>query len=130
MNWKCFVELTNLEQASIAGLGILGLILIGIGFRLLLRPPLRDTPSEGGYDKWKLKLPLSLACVVLGAAAIGGPIWWLRKQFPANGFSFSQKRWTLAEVKERVEEHSPARIKLIGDASAFLVENVSATCAS
>lgn len=130
MNWRCFGELTNLEQASIAGLGILGLILIGIGFRLLLHPPLRDTPSEGAYDKWKVKLPLPLACVVLGAAAIGGPVWWLREQFPANGFSFSQRTWTLAEVKERVAEHSPERIELVGDASSFQVKNVSGTCAS
>jgi hypothetical protein len=53
------------------------------------------------------------------------------RTFPAQNFSVSQKRWTLGEIKERLEDDYRLRIDLQGNVASFPMERkVSGACAS
>lgn len=131
MEWICFEELTGLEKAGIVSAVVLGIILLVIGIILLFRRGTSKERAQGQYDKVSVTLPIPLACVVLGVAIIGVASWWLWKSFPVNNLSFSQKPWTLGEIKERLERTSNVRLELKGDATSFTLDrNVSGACAS
>jgi hypothetical protein len=131
MEWVCFQEMPGLERLGIESAAFLGIIMVVIGIILLF---LRVTSKEkvvGKYKEFALSLPVSLGCVVLGVAVILGIRWQLRTSFPAESLSFSQKSWTLGEIKERLENESNVRVELKGEAASFPIDRkVSGACAS
>lgn len=135
MNFICFSELTDLEKAGIVGAGVLGLILIVLGFLLMVHPGPRWSKLTVWFEtKWgkiTTLLPFPFACLFVGCLfiAVGG--WWLWRTFPENNLSFSQKPWTLGEIKERLESESRVRVDLKGEAATFTIgKKVSGACAS
>ncbi len=51
--------------------------------------------------------------------------------FPSENIRFAQKRWTLREVKERVERVSRLRVELKGEADSFSLDReFSGACAT
>jgi len=132
MEWVCFWELTGLEKAGVMGAASIGMVLLVLGLILAFRSGLWKGPKfEVAYDKYSLRVPAPLACVVLGCALMSGAGWWLWRSFPANNLSFSAKHWTLSEVKERLERESRVRVELKGEASSFKIDkSFSGACAS
>jgi hypothetical protein len=85
----------------------------------------------GKYKEYSLSVPAPLACILLGAAAVVGAGLWYRATFPAHNLSFSQKPWTLGEIKERLEHESKIRVDLRGDAASFKIDkDFSGACPS
>ena len=67
----------------------------------------------------------------MGLAFLVGEGVWLAKTFPARNFCFSQKSWTLSEIKERLASDSRLRVELKGQAASFAIDRkVSGACAS
>jgi hypothetical protein len=126
----CLEELTDLEKAGLVGCGVLALILL-VGVIVLIRTGgwKRLVPLK--YEKVSVPVPLLLILIVVPFVPVGIAGWWLHKTFPAESFSFSQKTWTLGEIKERVENQSQVRIELQGNAASFGIDRkVSGSCAS
>jgi hypothetical protein len=131
MEWLCFQELPSLERLWMEGGFSLGIIMIVAGIILLFLRLTSRGKVEGKYKEFALSLPVSLGCVVLGAAVILGMRWQILKNFPPESLSFSQKAWTLGEVKQRLENESNVRVELKGEAASFAVDRkVSGACAS
>jgi hypothetical protein len=131
MEFVCFGELTDLEKAAILTLTAAGVILFALGLFLAFRRGLWRALAAGKVKEYSASLPAPLACILLGLVFLGVEVWWLHKTFPAQNFSFSQKAWTLGEIKERLEDDSRLRIDLQGKAASFAIDRkVSGTCAS
>jgi hypothetical protein len=131
MELSCFWELTGFEKIGVVGAITLGLILIVIGFILAFRAAPWKANATGMYKKIWVSLPGPLAFILIGVMFIGGTGWWFRKTFPPESISFSQKPWTLMEIKERIERVSRLRVDLRDEAAAFVVDKrFSGACAS
>lgn len=132
MEWICFWELTGLEKATVAAVAIAALMFLYIGLSMLFRKELWEGRlSKIKYKEWSFGLPAPLVVVVLAIALAGAYVWWLSNHFPPNSFSFGQKEWTLAEVRERLQRDSRVRIELQGDAAQFRLDknrNFSGAC--
>jgi hypothetical protein len=131
MMFGCFKELTDLEIAGVVACWVIGLILLVLGIVVLIRA--REwklfVPIE--FKGVKVSVPGPAILILLGALPIAGGFWWLHKTFPTERFSFSQKAWTLGEIKERLEDQSRLRIDLQGNAASFAIDRkVSGACAS
>lgn len=130
MMFGCLKELTDLEITVIVGCGILTLILIPLFIRLIRAHGWKSLVPI----KWKeftVPVPLPLLLILLALVPAVGAGWWLYKSFPTQNFSFSQKTWTLGEIKERLEDESKIRLDLQGKAASFPVgRKVSGACAS
>ena len=131
MNIACLSELTDIEKLGLIIAFVLGLILIVFGFVLAFRKePWRVLGSIKLGDK-ELAVPGPMAVILLGVVFIAFGIWWLWTTFPKDNLSFSQKPWTLAEVKVRVEQLSKLRVELKGEANSFrLNRKFSGACAT
>jgi len=130
MDWTCFQELPGLEKSKIVVLIILGAILLVLGIVLLLRRVSDWKSAEIKKEMITVKLPLPLAVLVLGVVAWGYVYWDLSRTFPENAFRFSDRPWTLEEVKSRLERESPVRIDLDAASSSLkLTKDFSAACA-
>src|SRR5436190_1768888 len=114
MELICFYELSGLAQIVVLIGVVAGAVLFMLGIVLAFLPAAWKGKASGKYDKISAALPGPLACIVLGFVLIAADVWWLWKAFPADRISFSQKRWTLNEVKERLERVSKIRIDLKG----------------
>lgn len=132
MEWICFWELTGLEKAGMVGIFAIGLLFLALGLILAFRPGLwTGTRTDVGTEKYKFGAPAPLFCMVIGCAVLGVGVWRLWKAFPAENISFSQKPWTLGEIKERLERDSKVRVDLKGEAASFKIDkNFSGACAS
>jgi hypothetical protein len=126
----CFEELTDLEIAGLVGCVILSLILV-IAVRALIRTGAWKRLVPVKYKEFSVPLPLLFVLIVVPLLPLGGAGWWLRSTFPSQNFSFSQKPWTLGEIKERLEDQSRLRIDLQGKTASFAIDRkVSGACAS
>jgi hypothetical protein len=126
----CFEELTDLEIAGLVGCVILSLILV-VAVRALVRTGAWKHLVPVKYKEFSVPLPLLFVLIVVPFLPLSGAWWWLHKTFPAENFSFSQKTWTLGEIKERLEDESRLRIDLQGKAASFpIARKVSGACAS
>jgi len=131
MEFVCFGELTDLEKAGIVIFVAAGVILFVLGLILAFRRGLWKALAGGKYKEYSASLPAPLACILLGLVLVCAPGWWLWKTFPARNFSFSQKPWTLGEIKERLERESSLHVELKGQAASFTLDRkVSGACAS
>ncbi|HEY6127302.1 MAG TPA: hypothetical protein VIW23_03885 [Candidatus Acidoferrum sp.] len=131
MNFVCFGELTDLEITGLVVCWTIGLILIVLGVVLLIRSREWKLYFPIEFKGVKLSVPGPAIFVLLGAGAIVVAFWGLYRAFPAENFSFSQKTWTLAEIKEQLENQSTVRIELQGKAASFGIDRkVSGACAS
>src|SRR5690348_12218910 len=98
MMFGCLKELTDLEIAALVGCGVLTLILIPVVIRLIRAHGWKSLVPI----KWKeftVPVPLPLLLIVLALVPAVGAGWWLSKAFPTRNFSFSNKTWTLGEIK-------------------------------
>lgn len=131
MNTACLSELADLEKVGLIIACVLGLILIAVGIVLAFRKePWRGLGSIKLGEK-KLTVPGPLAFILLGLVLIGGAIWWLSIKFPPENIRFAQRRWTLSEVKERIERVSGLRVELQGEAGSFTLDReFSGACAT
>ena len=119
MNINCLPELADLEKIGLVIGCALGLILFIFGFVLAFRKePWQGFGSIKLGDK-QLTVPGPLAFILIGVVLIGGTIWWLSIKFPSDNIRFEQKRWTLNEVKQRIERVSGLRVELKGEAGTF-----------
>jgi hypothetical protein len=130
MMFVCLRELSDLEQVGILACVVLSLILLAVFIRLVrarqwkLLVPIK-------YKEFTVPLPLPVLLILLAFVPVGAAGWWLHSTFPAQNFSFSQKPWTLGEIKERLEDNSRVRIDLQGNAASFVIDRkVSGACAS
>lgn len=132
MELTCFGELASLEKVAIVAALVLALVLFVLGLILAFRPGLwKGTIVRVVYDKISFGVPAPLACIVLGVGLAGVTVWWLSREFPAHSLSFSQKPWTLSEIKERLEHESRVRIELRGETASFSIDkDFSGACVS
>jgi hypothetical protein len=132
MEWICFWEMSGLEKATVLAVAVAALVFFCIGLSMLVKKDLWEGRlSKIKYKEWSFGLPAPLAVVVLAIAFAATDVWWLSYQFPSNNFSFGQREWTLAEVKERLQRDSRVRIELQGDAAQFTLDknrNFSGAC--
>jgi len=135
MQLRCFWELTSLEKAAIVAAAAIGLGLVAAGFALIFyrgpRQPRIKVWYETELGTISAFLPFPLACLLIGVLCFAGVGGWLAYRFPAENLGFSQKHWTLAEVKERLERESRVRVELKGAAPSFEIDkDFSGACAS
>jgi len=131
MNIACLSELTDLEKLGLIIACVLGLILIVVGFVIAFRKEPWQGFGSIKLGEKKLTVPGPLAFILLGVVFIGGTIWWLSRTFPPENIRFAQKRWTLSEVKERVERVSGLQVELKGEAGSFTLDReFSGACAT
>ena len=130
MELSCFWELSSVEEIGVVGATAFGLILIVLGIILAFRRATWKGNTSGKYKDWMLSLPLPQAFIIIGGGLIVVAGWWFIKSFPAESISFSQKPWTLIEVKERIESVSRLRVDLKDDAGSFVLDKrFSGACA-
>lgn len=134
MEFICFGELAGLEKVGVVLAAVIGLLLFVMGVILAFRRGGVWHPSYPvKYDKISARLPPPLIFLLLGVGVWLTAGWWLRKTFPAQNLSFSQRSWTLAEVKERVENTSRLRLELQGGTASFALKKdreFSGACAA
>ena len=147
MELSCFTELSGLEQLCVITAIVLGALFLILGAVLAVRKKAEVVvlkPEKWKWLKWakwkwlewlkalrSVSLPMSLACILLGILLLFAATWWLWRTFPSRSIEFSQKAWTLAEVKERLERISRIEVVLNGEASAFVLDRPFAgSCAS
>ncbi len=131
MMFGCFKELTDLEITALVACCVLGLILLVLGVVVLIRSREWKLFVPVEFKGVKVSVPGPAILLLLGILAIAGEFWWLRRTFPTESFSFSQKTWTLGEIKERLEDESKIRLDLQGKAASFPIDRkVSGACAS
>jgi hypothetical protein len=130
MMFGCFRELTDLEIAGIVACGVLSLILF-VAVILLIRAREWKLLAPIKWKEFTVPVPLPVLLILLSFVPGGAAWWWLSRTFPTQNFSFSQKSWTLAEIKERLENDSKLRLDLQGQAASFAIDRkVSGACAS
>jgi len=123
MELVCFYELSGLEKVGIIVAVVLGLLFVILGIILAFRPvPSGKSGGSITVRKKSISLQGPLAVIVVGLLLWVGAGWWLCKTFPAESISFSQKAWTLREVKERVERVSGIRVNLKTNAPSFTLD--------
>jgi len=105
---------------------VIALIRTGAWKRLV---PVKYKEDFGLVFAVSVRLPLLFVLILVPFVPVGIAGWSLHKAFPAENFSFSQKAWTLSEIKERLENHSQLRIDLQGKAASFAIDRkVSGAC--
>lgn len=131
MTAVCWFELADFEKFGFILICILGLILVIVGIILAFRKaPWRSFGSIKDGER-RLVVPGPLAFILLGLALFGAAFWWLLTEFPKDSFIFKQKKWTLSQIKERLERDSNLRIALKGDAGLFEIDKkISGRCAT
>jgi hypothetical protein len=123
MEWICLWELSGLEKVTVAAIAIAALVFLYIGLSMVFQKELWEVRlSKIKYKEWSLGLPAPLAVVALAIALAAADVGWLYEHFPSNNFSFGQKEWTLAEVRERLQHDSRVRIELQGNAAQFRLD--------
>src|SRR5262249_45448846 len=132
MELTCFEELASLQKVGIISALVLALVLLLLGLILAFRPGLwKGTIVSIVYEKISFGVPAPLACVVFGVGLAGATGWWFSREFPKNSLSFSQKPWTLGEIKVRLEHESRMRIELRGETASFSIDkDFSGACVS
>ena len=131
MELICLSELTDVERIGLFSAIAFGLIIFLLGVILAFQKRPWKEKVSGRVVKIPLSLPAPLACIVLGVVVVTVGAGFLANKFPTESISFSQKPWTLSEIKERIERVSRLRIDVKREAASFAIDKqFSGACAS
>lgn len=131
MNFTCFEELSDLDHTALLVALIGAALILAIGLMLSFRWELWQKLAVITHEKFGVKIPPPLLCILICFVVLAGIYWYLNKQYPADGIVFDAKPWTLMEIKQRLEAVSSVDVQLKGDVASFAIDRrISGACAS